>query len=88
MTIEQEMAALWRTAEARRDAGEPPARANRPAYSLPPGDGEISARPWLTEAEADRVHEIWLNIQAAQAGQAAQARARLLQKHELRRVVA
>ena len=46
------------------------------------------SRPWLTEAEATRVHELWLDIQAAGFDRAAEARERLLQKHALRRAAA
>lgn len=49
---------LWLAAEQRKDAGEPAARYTRPAYSLVPGDGDTSARPWLTDSELDQLQEL------------------------------
>lgn len=85
VTPAQEIDALWRAAEARREAGQPPANVTAPAYSLPPGDGEISARAWLTPAEADRVHALGLQLQAARKIHDAGAHERLLAKHAARR---
>jgi len=72
MTGEQEIAEIWRAAEARRDSDQPP----------------ISTLTQLTEAEVDRAHELGLEIQAGRAWSAEQARARLLKKHALRRATA
>ena len=85
VTPAQEIDALWSAAEARREAGQPLVNVTVPAYSLPPGDGEISARAWLTPAEADRVHALGLQLQAARKIHDAGAHARLLAKHAARR---
>ena len=85
MTPEQEVSALWSAAEVRREAGQPPANVITPAYSLPPGDGEISARAWLAPDEADRVHALGLQLQAARKIHDAGAHERLLAKHAARR---
>ena len=73
VTPAQEIDALWSAAEARREAGQPP------------GDGEISVRAWLTPAEADRVHALGLQLQAARKIHDAGAHERLLAKHAARR---
>lgn len=85
VTPAQEIDALWSAAEARREAGQPPANVTAPAYSMPPGDGEISARAWLTPDEADRVHALGLQLQAARKIHDAGAHERLLAKHAARR---
>lgn len=56
---------LWGIAEARRNMGEPIRRnlLGRIAYAPPPGDGDSSARAWLTEVEATEVHALSLEYQ-------------------------
>jgi len=76
--VKAELAALWATAEARRDAGEPALRPTAYAYSLPPGDADITARAWLTEAEAMRAEEIRLALQRLDSVDAAGAHGRIM----------
>lgn len=85
MNSAQEINALWATAEARREAGQLPVNVITPAYSLPPGDGEISARAWLTVVESQRVHELGLQLQTERKIHDAGAHERLLAKHAARR---
>ena len=54
----QAISALWLAAEQHQEAGEPAARYTRPAYSLTPGDGDTSARPWMTDSELDQLQEL------------------------------
>lgn len=85
MTPSQEINALWATAEARREAGQPPINPLQLAYRPPPGDGEISAREWLTTAEASRIYELTQQLQAERKIHDAGAHDRLLAKHAARR---
>ena len=75
MTSEQmagEIDRLWSGAQARQDAGEPTLRYTPIAYSMAPGDSEISPRAWLTEFEADRLHSLGLTIGPAMREEASQ----------------
>ena len=68
MTAEQEMRALWATAEARRKAGE----------SIRDQTGNRTGpRAWLDNFENMRFHECWIRVQDEEADLAAQAVARL-----------
>ena len=78
--------ALWDSAQARKDAGESPRRHAAPlAYSIPPGDGDITARDWFTESELDQAHELGMLVTHEMRCEASAARDRLLAKHAARK---
>ncbi|AMM23031.1 hypothetical protein [Variovorax sp. PAMC 28711] len=56
------ISSIWDRAQARMDAGRPTLRHILLAYSMAPGDSEIAPRAWLTEFEADRLHELGLMV--------------------------
>ena len=76
---------LWLAAEQRKDAGEPAARYTRPAYSLVPGDGDTSARPWLTDSELASLQELNAVFSLEMAADHAGASGRLAAKIAKRR---
>jgi len=80
-----EINSLWAIANARRDAQESPRRHIALAYSMMPGDSEISARAWLDEAESDRLHALTLSLPSPD-DEAIAAHQRILAKIKLRKV--
>ena len=83
----QEFDALWAEAESRRERGEPARRHLPLAHSYPAGDSEISARAWLTEAEAERVHALGQRLAQQQREWDAGAKWRIAAKLAARREV-
>lgn len=67
-----EMAALVDAAEARMASGAPPVRYMPMAYSVPAGDGGMGCIPWLSEDEAQRLHDLRLSVSACEQREAAQ----------------
>jgi len=74
-----EIAHIWALADARMNAGEPKRRESQLAYSMAPGDGEISSRLWMTESEVDRLHTLTLALLSA-GQEAYEAKQRLIVK--------
>lgn len=75
---------LWSLAEQRKAEGNPPLRYLTAglAYAPPPGDGDNSARAWLTGDEANEFHALQLALQAVAAQE---ARERIQRKRMARR---
>ena len=82
--IAARLAALWSMAEARRASNKMALRdlVSGLAYAPPPGDGDNSARAWLSEAEANEFHALQLELQTIAARE---ARERIQQKLMFRR---
>lgn len=80
--------AIWAEAERRRDAGEPVRHLAMLGYAPTPGDGDATARPWMTEAELCEQHEIALTLRAEQKGWDAGASARVRARIAARRATA
>jgi len=81
-----EIAHIWALADARMNAGEPKHRDGHLAYSMAPGDSEISSRLWVTESEADRLHMLKLALPSA-GQEAYDAKQRLIVKIIKRRIL-